>query len=333
MKLFSRKQRRMGKEIDEIRKEVKKREKRKEKEKKRSRKKYEMVDTVVDVLGERYPTIEVSADLVEGILDRLDLDDDLDDDDATLTEKVKDAVEDLTDLLDPSKKKKKKKGTKSKTKNETQVVVEDELKVKTSKKSKKKTVEKEVKVEDDLVGKYDPLSMSNKERTGVEEPNYDFSWRRQSKDSVKGESKRLRKELGIGGSPGSISSMEDDDEAAEYVKKIGKLIGKGRGLDEVIDAVEDYIYDVKGGYKNLDVEEVFEEIGESVYIEIRNEIKRAKGFFDKDHYEMLMEDYQREIEFLQLNQNMQMENRTFTLVSNIMKVRHDRKMGAINNVR
>jgi len=39
------------------------------------------------------------------------------------------------------------------------------------------------------------------------------------------------------------------------------------------------------------------------------------------------------LQYLQLQQNMQMENRQFTLMSNIMKVKHDTARNAINNVR
>jgi len=39
------------------------------------------------------------------------------------------------------------------------------------------------------------------------------------------------------------------------------------------------------------------------------------------------------LQYLQLQQNMQQQNRQFTLVSNIMKVKHDTAKGAINNIR
>lgn len=39
------------------------------------------------------------------------------------------------------------------------------------------------------------------------------------------------------------------------------------------------------------------------------------------------------LEYLQLQQDMQAQNRQFTLVSNIMKVKHDTAKAAINNVR
>ncbi len=39
------------------------------------------------------------------------------------------------------------------------------------------------------------------------------------------------------------------------------------------------------------------------------------------------------LQYLQLQQDMQAENRQFTLVSNIMKVKHDTAKSAINNVR
>lgn len=39
------------------------------------------------------------------------------------------------------------------------------------------------------------------------------------------------------------------------------------------------------------------------------------------------------LQYLQLQQDMQQENRQFTLVSNIMKVKHDTAKAAINNVR
>jgi len=39
------------------------------------------------------------------------------------------------------------------------------------------------------------------------------------------------------------------------------------------------------------------------------------------------------LQYLQLQQNMQNENRQFTLVSNIMKTKHDTAKNAINNVR
>ena len=39
------------------------------------------------------------------------------------------------------------------------------------------------------------------------------------------------------------------------------------------------------------------------------------------------------LQYLQLQQNMQRQNRQFTLVSNIMKVKHDTAKSAINNVR
>ncbi len=39
------------------------------------------------------------------------------------------------------------------------------------------------------------------------------------------------------------------------------------------------------------------------------------------------------LQYLQLQQDMQAQNRQFTLVSNIMKVKHDTAKSAINNVR
>jgi len=39
------------------------------------------------------------------------------------------------------------------------------------------------------------------------------------------------------------------------------------------------------------------------------------------------------LQYLQLQQDMQQQNRQFTLVSNIMKVKHDTAKNAINNVR
>lgn len=39
------------------------------------------------------------------------------------------------------------------------------------------------------------------------------------------------------------------------------------------------------------------------------------------------------LQYLQLQQNMQQQNRQFTLVSNIMKVKHDTAKAAINNIR
>lgn len=39
------------------------------------------------------------------------------------------------------------------------------------------------------------------------------------------------------------------------------------------------------------------------------------------------------LQYLQLQQNMQQQNRQFTMVSNIMKVKHDTAKVAINNVR
>ena len=39
------------------------------------------------------------------------------------------------------------------------------------------------------------------------------------------------------------------------------------------------------------------------------------------------------LQYLQLQQNMQQQNRQFTLMSNIMKVKHDTAKSAINNVR
>ena len=39
------------------------------------------------------------------------------------------------------------------------------------------------------------------------------------------------------------------------------------------------------------------------------------------------------LQYLQLQQDMQKQNRQFTLVSNIMKVKHDTAKSAINNVR
>jgi hypothetical protein len=39
------------------------------------------------------------------------------------------------------------------------------------------------------------------------------------------------------------------------------------------------------------------------------------------------------LQYLQLQQNMQQQNRQFTLVSNIMKVKHDTTKAAINNIR
>jgi hypothetical protein len=39
------------------------------------------------------------------------------------------------------------------------------------------------------------------------------------------------------------------------------------------------------------------------------------------------------LQYLQLQQDMQAQNRQFTLISNIMKVKHDTAKAAINNVR
>ena len=39
------------------------------------------------------------------------------------------------------------------------------------------------------------------------------------------------------------------------------------------------------------------------------------------------------LQYLQLQQNMQQQNRQFTMVSNIMKVKHDTAKAAINNIR
>ncbi|MGD9397192.1 MAG: hypothetical protein PVJ05_12245 [Candidatus Thorarchaeota archaeon] len=39
------------------------------------------------------------------------------------------------------------------------------------------------------------------------------------------------------------------------------------------------------------------------------------------------------LQYLQLQQNMQGQNRQFTMVSNIMKVKHDTAKAAINNIR
>ena len=39
------------------------------------------------------------------------------------------------------------------------------------------------------------------------------------------------------------------------------------------------------------------------------------------------------LQYLDLQQNMQHENRQFTLVSNIMKTKHDTAKSAINNIR
>ena len=40
-----------------------------------------------------------------------------------------------------------------------------------------------------------------------------------------------------------------------------------------------------------------------------------------------------DLQYLQLQQDMQHENRQFTMVSNIMKVKHDTAKSSINNIR
>ena len=40
-----------------------------------------------------------------------------------------------------------------------------------------------------------------------------------------------------------------------------------------------------------------------------------------------------DLQYLQLQQDMQHENRQFTMVSNIMKVKHDTAKNSINNIR
>jgi hypothetical protein len=61
-----------------------------------------------------------------------------------------------------------------------------------------------------------------------------------------------------------------------------------------------------------------------------DELEAVAGGVDAVQQEM---DMSVNLQYLQLQQDMQQENRQFTLISNIMKVKHDTAKSSINNVR
>ena len=57
----------------------------------------------------------------------------------------------------------------------------------------------------------------------------------------------------------------------------------------------------------------------------------AQRHFDQRHFEEMNQSFN--MQYLMLQQKMQSDNRRFTLLSNIMKIKHDTAKNAINNVR
>jgi hypothetical protein len=63
-----------------------------------------------------------------------------------------------------------------------------------------------------------------------------------------------------------------------------------------------------------------------------NELETVAGGADLEQQSAEM-DQSFNLQYLQLQQDMQAQNRQFTLISNIMKVKHDTAKNAINNIR